>query len=150
MRDFRFAGKGLSIKQPWADAIAFAGKDIENRPWRTHYRGPLAIHASGTIDRAARNKMQKRARGGKGRPLIDLIDEGRQRYRFITQGAATTSRIVAIAMLVDCVEKSLSPWWVPGEFGWVISGVVPVEPIPWIGGLSLWDCRLKYSPLRLA
>ena len=26
--------KALSIKQPWADRILFAGKDVENRTWR--------------------------------------------------------------------------------------------------------------------
>jgi len=28
--------KAITIKQPWAWAIVFAGKDIENRSWRTH------------------------------------------------------------------------------------------------------------------
>ena len=37
--------KAITIKQPWAWAIIFAGKDIENRTWHTHDRGPLLIHA---------------------------------------------------------------------------------------------------------
>lgn len=37
--------KAITIKQPWAWAIIFAGKDIENRSWYTKYRGPLLIHA---------------------------------------------------------------------------------------------------------
>lgn len=40
-----FRGKGLTFIQPWATAVAFVCKDVENRSWRTHYRGRLAIHA---------------------------------------------------------------------------------------------------------
>jgi hypothetical protein len=29
----------LSIRQPWAWLICHAGKNIENRPWRTQFRG---------------------------------------------------------------------------------------------------------------
>jgi hypothetical protein len=38
--------KALTIRQPWAYAILRLGKDVENRSWRTHYRGPLLIHAA--------------------------------------------------------------------------------------------------------
>ena len=27
------------------------GKNVENRPWRTHFRGPILIHAGLRIDR---------------------------------------------------------------------------------------------------
>jgi hypothetical protein len=37
--------KALSVNQPWAWLIVHGGKWIENRTWRTTYRGPLAIHA---------------------------------------------------------------------------------------------------------
>lgn len=39
--------KTLSIKQPWASLIAHGIKDIENRTWKTKYRGRIYIHASG-------------------------------------------------------------------------------------------------------
>lgn len=39
--------KALSIKQPWASLIAQGIKDIENRTWKTSYRGRIYIHASG-------------------------------------------------------------------------------------------------------
>lgn len=39
--------KALSIKQPWASLIAHGIKDIENRTWRTKFRGKIYIHASG-------------------------------------------------------------------------------------------------------
>lgn len=37
--------KAISIKQPWASLIAHGIKDIENRSWRTNYRGRVLIHA---------------------------------------------------------------------------------------------------------
>ena len=39
--------KALSIKQPWASLIAHGIKDIENRTWKTNFRGRIYIHASG-------------------------------------------------------------------------------------------------------
>lgn len=39
--------KALSIKQPWASLIAHGIKDIENRTWKTNFRGRIFIHASG-------------------------------------------------------------------------------------------------------
>lgn len=38
--------KALSIKQPWASLIVHGIKDIENRSWRTKFRGRIYIHAS--------------------------------------------------------------------------------------------------------
>ncbi len=38
--------KALSLHQPYASAVALSLKPWETRPWLTHYRGPLVIHAS--------------------------------------------------------------------------------------------------------
>ena len=43
--------KALSVRQPWAWAIMFAGKDIENRSWQAmnhglNVRGEIVIHAA--------------------------------------------------------------------------------------------------------
>lgn len=146
-QQYRFDGKALSIIQPWASAIAFAGKDIENRSWRTHYRGPLAIHASGTLDQDDLRMLRRVVRGGKRLPLIDWINRGRRQYGLDPEEEPKCSHIVAVAMLVDCVEKSSSLWWDEGQKGLVISGVVPIEPMPWTGARSIWDCRFKYRPL---
>src|SRR6266705_2697241 len=42
--------KALSVRQPWAWAIIHARKDIENRTWKTHFRGQVAIHSSRKLD----------------------------------------------------------------------------------------------------
>ena len=74
---YKFHGKALSIGRPWGSAIAFGGKNIENRDWQTHYRGPLAIHESGKIDRDALEKLCRVVRGGEKRPLREWINRGR-------------------------------------------------------------------------
>jgi hypothetical protein len=38
--------RALSVRQPYAGAIIWMGKDVENRSQRMSYRGPLLIHAS--------------------------------------------------------------------------------------------------------
>lgn len=43
--------KALTVKQPFAWAIIFGGKSIENRSTAWTYRGPLAIHAGALEDR---------------------------------------------------------------------------------------------------
>jgi hypothetical protein len=45
--------KTLSIRQPWADLILQGRKTMELRTWTVSYRGPLAIHASKTVEREA-------------------------------------------------------------------------------------------------
>jgi hypothetical protein len=39
--------KTLSVKAPWAYYLAAGLKDVENRSWKTDYRGPIALHVSG-------------------------------------------------------------------------------------------------------
>jgi hypothetical protein len=41
--------KALSLIQPWADAVLFLGKTIENRRWNTNFRGRFLIHASASV-----------------------------------------------------------------------------------------------------
>lgn len=45
--------KTLSIRQPWADLIIQGQKTLELRTWTVRHRGPLAIHASQTVERDA-------------------------------------------------------------------------------------------------
>lgn len=42
--------KCLSLKQPFADLLAFGEKTIELRKWNTKFRGEFLIHASKNID----------------------------------------------------------------------------------------------------
>jgi hypothetical protein len=42
----------LSLQQPWVYAVLHLGKDVENRTWRSRFRGRVILHASKTLDRA--------------------------------------------------------------------------------------------------
>jgi hypothetical protein len=110
--------KALSVRQPWAWAIIHAGKDIENRTWRTHYRGPLFIHAS--LARHSKTGMPRGIRS----PREDALHFG---------------AIIGLVELVDVVERSRSKWFA-GPLGWVIANPYRLKhPMPCKGGLGLWN-----------
>ena len=50
--------RAISIRQPWAHAILHLGKNIENRPMRTHYRGRILIQASLKVEREEARKLK--------------------------------------------------------------------------------------------
>lgn len=96
--------KALSIMQPWAWLIAAGHKDIENRTWRTDYRGPVLIHAG---LRADPDFCDEGATLLWDWPLIAQPDE----FGF--------GGIIGEAEIVDCVKASTSPWF-HGPYGFVI------------------------------
>jgi hypothetical protein len=108
--------KALTIKQPWAWAILFAGKDVENRSWSTSYRGPVVIHAGVSLHDGSLPK----------------------RLPTPTPTQFDVSALLGIVDLVDVVEHSRSRWF-EGDFGWVLKNPRPFEPIPCKGMLRLWS-----------
>jgi len=111
--------KALTIKQPWASAIAAGHKRIENRSWRpaaTSLPLQIAVHAGSRLDRAGVEFCRSM-----GAPVEDL----------------PASAIIAVATVVQVLERSADPWWF-GPFGWLLEDVVAIEPIPCAGRLSLW------------
>lgn len=122
--------RALSIRQPWAWAILNAGKDIENRPRRFHYRGPICIHASkasGAIEfmQACQDIVAITASKHEPPKLAQPIDRG---------------GIIGTAEIVDCIEASDSPWWI-GPFGLVLRNVQPVPFISVKGALGLFKWK---------
>ena len=110
--------KCLSIRQPWAQAIFELGKNIENRTWATHYRGPLLIHASKRIDREAMANW--------GRP-----------------GALATGAILGVVELTDIVEHSRSMWAAPDFYHWLLADARLFElPILYSGRLGLFEVEI--------
>ena len=122
--------KALSIRQPWAWLILNAGKDIENRDWRTHVRGRVLIHAA------------------KGM----TIDEWGDAWGFAEGSGASTKAIAAgvtsknierggiigSVEIVDCVTESNSRWFM-GRYGFVLRDPKPLPFIPWKGQLGFFD-----------
>ena len=112
--------KALSIRQPWAWAILYAGKTIENRPRRTHLRETIAIHASLQPDRAWHLAYPPRA------PFVPAPED------------CAFGAIIGFADLVDCVEHHPSKWF-QGPFGYVLANPRPLKtPIPCKGALGFW------------
>jgi len=110
--------KCLSIRQPWANAIMFLGKDIENRTWPTHFRGDCLIHAGRLIDRDGDYFIRK------------LTGRG--------SGEVRTGGIIGIVEIVDCVTDSPSRWFF-GEYGFVLRNPRPLPFIPYKGSLGFFD-----------
>lgn len=129
--------KVLSIKQPWASLIAHGVKDIENRTWKTNYRGKILIHASGQY-----------AKGGFGllnpemRRLANLCAKWNPLY--LTD--LPTSAIIGEVEIIDCVIGADSIWAEKSEnekpiYNWVLANAkLYDEPILNVKGkLSIWN-----------
>jgi hypothetical protein len=89
--------KALSIKQPWASLIAHGIKDIENRTWKTKFRGRIYIHAS------APKKFN-----------IQLTDEqtlaAAPVLKTAFEGTMSFGAIIGEVFIVDCVINHPSIW----------------------------------------
>lgn len=116
--------KALSIRQPWAWLIVNGHKDIENRSWLTHYRGPLLVHASKgmTRDEYIIAGTIAHQNGVKIPPFEELKRGG----------------IVGRVDVVDCVDQDPSPWFF-GEFGFVLKNAKPLPFQPLTGKLGFFE-----------
>lgn len=111
--------RALTIRQPWAAAIAYADKRVENRVWPTSYRGPVLIHAGKQMDR----------RHG---PMVAAVVRGLQ----LDLGA-----VLAVARITDCHadDGECTPWSASGNFHFVLDEVTTLPlPVPWDGTQGLW------------
>lgn len=120
--------KALSVRQPWAWLIIHAGKDVENRTWYTHYRGPLLIHAS---------KGCTRAEYESALDFCDLLELPKPPpLKDLHRGG-----IVGAVVVEDCVIDSNSPWFV-GRYGIIMHNAQPVEFYSCKGQLGLFEVEL--------
>ena len=89
--------KALSIKQPWASLIAHGIKDIENRIWRTHFRGKIYIHVSAPkkFDIALTDEQTKLAM-----PVLKTAFDGVMPF----------AAIIGEVEIIDCVINHPSIW----------------------------------------
>lgn len=136
----------LTVRQPWAWAIVYGGKDVENRIRNVAgaYRGPIAIHAGLSYDNeaswSAGWESLHAAITAEGSPPWDAPWVG---------GGA----IIGVVDLVDVhdpldvlfrapenagVPVACSPWAEEGAFHLVLANPRPLaEPIPFKGALGL-------------
>ncbi|MGJ1321480.1 ASCH domain-containing protein [Sphingobacterium faecium] len=145
--------KALSIKQPWASLIAYGIKDIENRTWKTKFRGRIYIHASG---KPSFNNLTL----GLSHDQIDYVFL-KTEFPLLTKDIFYyKSAIIGEVDIVDCVINHESIWaektetyrcpdsgleiiqrGTPKIYNWVLSNaVIYDEPILNVKGkLSLWE-----------
>lgn len=118
--------KAISIRQPWAWLILNAGKDIENRTWRTNFRGKVAIHASKGM---ARDEYLIARAFAYNTGLRIALPEPED----LVRGA-----IVGTVEIVDCVSDSDSPWFT-GPHGFVLRNPIKLPHWACKGALGFFD-----------
>lgn len=138
--------KALSIRQPWAWLIVNGFKDIENRTWRTNYRGPVLIHAGQVIDREMERLLRHWAIGIHTNPAGFLSPKERpdlieMASRYCEDMELSVGGIVGQAEIVDCVSESHSPWF-QGRFGFVLADAKPLQFVPMRGRLGFFDVAM--------
>lgn len=125
--------KTISIRQPWAWAILHAGKDVENRNWKTTLRGHVLIHASKTFD------MDR----------WKWIAENATRLGFLEIPYHTdflTGGIVGRTDIVDCVTESESKWFC-GPYGFVLENTRELPYTPYKGMPGLFNIDTKHTTI---
>lgn len=114
----------LSIRQPWAWLILHGGKDIENRQWKTRFRGLIYVHAGKGMTRAEYNNAEFDAEeNGIKLPPYEELERG---------------GIVGQVEIVDCVTQSASPWFF-GDYGFVLRNAKPLTFRPCKGALGFFN-----------
>lgn len=118
----------LSIRQPWAWLILNAGKDIENRDWKTPYRGPCLIHASKSATKQDYQDAIDFINCRLDHPIIEVppIDQ-------FERGG-----IVGMVDIVGCTDTSDSTWFV-GDYGFVLRNPKPLPFTPYKGRLGFFN-----------
>ncbi len=111
--------KALSVQQPWAWALLYAGKTVENRTWPTEYRGSLLIHAGKKYDRDGHKWIEANA-------------------AIVVPKDLPRGGIVGRARVVGCVKDCPSIWF-SGPYGFLLSERDPLPLFPWPGKLGLFD-----------
>lgn len=107
--------KVLSVRQPWAWLIVAGHKPVENRGWKTRYRGPILIHAPKQIDSDAIGRL--------GDMLPTIL---------------VTGGIIGMVDLVDIVRDHPNPYF-SGPYGWVFENARHLPYMPLRGKLTLFD-----------
>lgn len=131
--------RALSIRQPWAWLIANGYKDIENRTWRTHYRGPLLIHASGGM---TRDEYEDVADFVRGLNRIQLLAGSNAKPIVLPErDELARGGIIGCARLAGCIapENRRSDWHMEGQYGFLMLGAAPVPFVPCKGKLGIFD-----------
>lgn len=140
--------RGLTIKQPWAFAIAEGFKTVENRSRRTNYRGQLLIHAGQNLDKSvpivrySRDAAIRLDELGGSCNFWDARTYIPSRIIKAPPTSMALSSVIAIARVVGCHEAAdgcCAPWGFPGYWRWELANIRALErAVPKAGALGLW------------
>lgn len=127
----------LSVRQPWAWAIIFAGKDIENRSWQAinhglRQRGRIAIHAAKGM---AREEYEEA-----GETINDILRRQGSQLRCPDAINLMRGGIIGSVEVADVVTKSSSPWFF-GPRGLVLHNPEVWTFLPSVGALGYFEWR---------
>lgn len=135
--------RALSIIQPWASLIAVGIKDIENRTWRTNYRGEFLIHASAKRLPAGWTALTSEQYAAATRLVNPYGKEN-------DVNQLPVSAIIGKARLVDCVLNHPSVWAEKGVWNWVLADVqlfsTPILNVK--GRLGFWEFDDALLPIN--
>lgn len=141
--------KALSLHQPWASLVMLGAKRFETRSWRTHYRGPLLIHACKRIPPAA--QRLPRIEPFKT-TLAPILPDGNV-WR-LPRGCLLGIVEVVGCLSTEAASKQIYMGWnqeeadpeaafgnfSPERWAWELRVLQRFEiPIPMAGHLRLWD-----------
>lgn len=144
----------LSVQQPWATLIIRGHKDVENRTWKTPYRGRIAIHASSKFDYSFFDFEDD-----PDEPLGVYCQAVRDYFgilpgkKKITRNTDKQCAILGTVKLDDCIvadETSPevdSPWCFYCGYAWMLSKPEEFKkPIAGVNGkLNLWTYNTEQS-----
>lgn len=123
--------KCITIKQPWAWLIAEGFKTIENRTWKTKYRGTLGIHVGKSMTDL--NSELFRLLIEREHIALPSIDALKQQQGFI----------ISTVNLAQIDIDSTDFWAIPGHFHWKLENAQKIKPIKAVGKLGLWNIDLE-------
>ena len=75
----------LSIRQPWAWLIVNGYKDIENRNWKTNFRGKILVHAAKGMTKAEYEDADDQETLQKIHELMALKEDGSSKLRIMPE-----------------------------------------------------------------
>ena len=119
----------LSIRQPWAWLIVNGHKDIENRDWKTPFRGRFLVHAGLSMTRPAYEEVVTQL--VMSDILVSLPDFESMR--------AQLGGFVGWSNVVDCIQDHPSQWKQPESWGFVLKDSEPMPFIPYKGRLGFFN-----------
>ena len=136
--------KALTFIQPWATAVVFHAKNVENRPWPppAYILGHrIAVHAGKKLDKhdawALRQQLPELPE-----PLPSGQVIGTVRVLGFVRFGENAEMLDNVGLTADQVETVVeSRWRARGTKAcWLLADPIPLAtPVPCLGALGLWN-----------